>query len=969
MKEILAKLNKEQLSAVIHDNGPLLIVAGAGTGKTTVLINRLLYLITEKKINSDNILVVTFTEKGSGELEERADKALPYGCTDLWINTFHALADRILREHGLDIGLPTDFKVLSQTEQWIFFKKNLAAFQLDYYQPLGNPNKFISELLRHFSHLKDENISAADYLAYANGLEQNQDVILSGAQLSVARADAEFDARGKLDVDKIKELANAFHVYNQLLLDNRCLDFGDLILYVLKLFKERPDILRRYQEKFTYIMVDEFQDTNWSQYELIKILAAPKNNLVAVGDDDQSIFKFRGASLSNILQFKDDYPTAKEVVLTRNYRSGQPILDRAYDLISHNNPNRLEARLGLNKKLTSVVEGGEARYLLLPDIESEAMMVGELIKEAHRDGSVEWSDMAILVRANATADRFVDELKRQNIPAHFVSLRGLYHKPIIMDVLAYLRLLDDYHESGALLRVLDWPIFKINHWDLISILRFARTKLWSLFEALNNLSAIPKLSPETRINGEKLLSAIKQHTLLAEQHRLSRLYAQIVRDVFLPFLNEGDREPFVYLNQFYKKITAFEAADPSGLLPDFLELLAWEMEAGDTGAVGLLYEDVDVVKIMTVHSAKGLEFKNVFVVDAVDKRFPTISRGEAIPVPDDLIKESDLSKEAHLEEERRLFYVAMTRAKNNLIITGAANQGGVTLKKPSRFITEAGLSAEIFPVTDLTRLEREVAALEQPIKPRPNFGHVLPGRFSFSQLESFDHCPWSYWRDHILKIPVAPNPHMTFGRVIHTVLRDWLSVLLSGGQIDLFGAVGRPDLSWERLKKIYDSHWDDGGYVNREEAEAFRRLGQKMLKDLQTDFSTAPPSQVLYLEKKFLAKIGGHVLECVIDRVDQLPDGTVEIVDYKTGQAKIKPTFEDKRQLLLYQLAWEQLADRPISRLTYYYLKTGDKVSFVAKPAELEKIQLWIINTIKAIADFDFSAKPSDHHCSYCDRV
>ncbi|HLA25993.1 MAG TPA: UvrD-helicase domain-containing protein, partial [Patescibacteria group bacterium] len=357
---ILESLNKEQKEAVVHENGPLLIIAGAGTGKTTVITRRIAWLILEKKIKPDEILALTFTEKASAEMEERVDRLLPYGYVDLWISTFHGFAEKILRLHGLDIGLPTNFRVLSDTEQWYLVRKNLDKFNLDYYRPLGNPTKFIHALLKHFSRAKDEEISPEEYLKYAEELKLNQDT------------DGESDI---LEIKRLEEVANAYHIYQKILLENNALDFGDLINYVLKLFKIRHNILDNYRRQFKYILVDEFQDTNWAQYELVKLLAEPNNNLTVVGDDDQSIYKFRGASISNILTFKKDFQKSRDILLTENYRSTQNILDLSYGFIQQNNPNRLEARMNekksngglenISKKLAAQTkESGIIEYIL-----------------------------------------------------------------------------------------------------------------------------------------------------------------------------------------------------------------------------------------------------------------------------------------------------------------------------------------------------------------------------------------------------------------------------------------------------------------------------------------------------------------------------------------------------------------------------------------------------------------------------
>ncbi|HEX9664442.1 MAG TPA: UvrD-helicase domain-containing protein, partial [Patescibacteria group bacterium] len=296
--DILEGLNQEQQEAVSHDQGPLLIIAGAGTGKTTVITRRVAWLIDQALARPDEILALTFTEKSAGEVEERVDKLLPYGYVDLWISTFHSFCERILQSHALDIGLPNQFKVFDQTGQWLLVRKNLDKFSLNYYRPLGNPTKFIHALLEHFSRCKDEEVYPEDYLKHAEELILNSDsaeFIRSNTNLSKKEIKEALTA----EVKRTEEIADAYHAYQQLLLDNDALDFGDLINYCLKLLRERPLILGKYRQQFKYILVDEFQDTNWAQYELVKLLAGSKNNLTVCGDDDQSIFRFRGASISN----------------------------------------------------------------------------------------------------------------------------------------------------------------------------------------------------------------------------------------------------------------------------------------------------------------------------------------------------------------------------------------------------------------------------------------------------------------------------------------------------------------------------------------------------------------------------------------------------------------------------------------------------------------------------------------------
>ena len=1008
----LSALNKAQKQAVIHDRGPLLIVAGAGTGKTTVLINRLAYLIMEKKVRTDEILLLTFTEKAAGEMEERADKILPYGYVDLWINTFHGFGERILREFGLDIGLNASFKLLTETDQWVLIKKNLDRFDLDYYHPLGNPTKFISELIHHFSRLKDENISAAEYLRYAEELESDADERLSGKKLSKkARAvpaknkkmASDDDDGGGVEIGRVKELANAYHVYNQLLLENNFLDFGDLIVYTLKLFKERPNILNFYRGKFRYVMVDEFQDTNWAQYELIKLLASPNNNLVVVGDDDQAIYKFRGASLSNIMQFKDDYKQAAELILTENYRSRQEILDHAYQFIQGNNPNRLEVRLKIDKSLRA--EGAVARkprlepavkFFNFPALADESSFVAQRIRELYIEGKGEtsWSDFAILVRANDSAEIYVKELSRHNIPNQFMSWRGLYYKPLILDILAYFRLLDNYHESSALFRVLNMEAFKVAHSDLIAINKMASRKVWSLYEALKNINAITAVSAESVKNINKLLDLVAEHSRLAATVKPTKIFLHFAYDSGLLSGLDRDRdlELYSYLNQFYQKIKKMEETEPDLRLKDFLAAINLELEAGATGALKLDFADNDTVKIMTAHGAKGLEFKYVFLVNLVDKKFPTISRSEKIPIPDPLAREKvTASADSHLEEERRLFYVAMTRAKEGLYLTSAKDYGGVREKKPSCFIAEMKLASEISPeislseknefLRDLHYLNTRELVTSGPLAEAEKY--PLPAKFSFSQLAAYSVCPLQYKFAFILKSPAATDKaSLIFGRVMHNTLYNFLLPVLSERQIaqgDLFSslpaqksakaakaAAVQEMISEKRLLEIYEEFWQPDGYADKKSREQYKIKGRESLKKFFADYQANAPQEILFLEKKFSFKIDDDVIKGTIDRVDKLSDGTLEIVDYKTGKSKTKLDFKDKRQLILYQLFLEEFLGLKVSRLSYYYLESGEKFSFVATDKDFTKLRLEVREEITAIKKRDFVPTPS-MMCGFCD--
>ena len=349
-------LNTEQRAAVEHGEGPLLIIAGAGTGKTTVITERIVHRITSGKAKPQEILALTFTEKASQEMEERVDKALPYGVTQMWISTFHAFCDRVLRSHGIHIGIDPGFRVMTEAETIQFFKRHLFSFDLSYFRPLGNPQKFIQGMITHFSRLKDEDVTSKNYLAWASEKRKTK----SEKRNMIPEE--------KEEIEKYKELAKAYLLYEKLKLKESVFDFSDLISYCLKLFRERPSVLKQYQDQFSYVLIDEFQDTNFAQNELAMLISSPKNNLTVVGDDDQAIYRWRGAAVSNIVQFRSKYSNAKVIVITKNYRSKQEILDRSHDAVEHNNPDRLEVVEKIDKKLESMRRiKGEQVGLILTD--------------------------------------------------------------------------------------------------------------------------------------------------------------------------------------------------------------------------------------------------------------------------------------------------------------------------------------------------------------------------------------------------------------------------------------------------------------------------------------------------------------------------------------------------------------------------------------------------------------------------
>jgi len=974
-QSFLSNLNPEQKEAVCHKTGPLLIVAGAGTGKTTVITRRIAYLIDQKWACPEEILAVTFTEKAAEEMENRVDQLMPYGYSDIWISTFHGLGQRILKEHGLDIGLPNDFKLLNTTDQWILMRENLEKFDLNYYRPLGNPTKFIQALIQHFSRLKDELISPEEYLDYAENGKLNQ-----GAAL-------EKRDRVEVEGERILEVARAYHTYNQLLLANNALDFGDLINYALKLLEARPSVLSEYQNRFKYILVDEFQDTNYAQYALVKLLAKPENNLTVTGDDDQSIYKFRGASVSNILEFKKDYPNSAEIFITKNYRSGQKILDLSYEFIKLNNPERLEVKLGgkVSKKLVSRVGNeGVINHSHYSDQRGEvAGVIKKIFELREQDPKLNWNDFAILPRTNDLSEIFAEGLKDAGVPYVWAASRGLYRKPIIMDVLSYFNLLDNYHESASLYRVLNLPIFKIKIADSVELNYWANRRGRSLYKILEIADTL-KISEQSKSEIRKILGLIQKHSQIARKGAIANVFFGFMEDSgYLKYLGKKDdqetRDNIFYLNQFAKKIKQFETATTTrARLADFVKRIEMEQEAGDEGALDLdLEAGPEAVKIMTIHKAKGLEFSYVFIVGMVDKRFPSINFRDPIQIPDSLVKEILPGGDVHLQEERRLFYVACTRAKQGLFFTSAEDYGGARRKKLSRFLIESGMEQK--PETEAVKIKENGLAdmraqhiVGAGLVPARNVSlaevYKLPRHFSFSQYVSFLKCPLQYKFQFAIRIPKRGNYPFSFGQTMHKVMYDLFSRLgrtEKVRQADLFGFPVQK-ISWDELKTIFENAWIDDWYPDEKTQDKYRRQGLKQLKEFYKKHEGHWP-KVWGIEKAFRLKIGEDILIGRIDRIDEV-EGGAEIIDYKTGSARELQRLprENKEQLLLYQLALREVFKLEPKNLSFYYFENNQAISFLGKDKDLEKLKNKISATIARIKASDFTAAPG-FQCRYCD--
>ena len=934
------KLNKEQQDAIKFGEGPLLIIAGAGTGKTKVITERIKYLILSKKAKASEILALTFTEKAAREMEERVDISMPYGYTQMWIMTFHAFCDRILRREALHIGLDPKYKLMTEAESIQILRKNLFKLDLDYFRPLGNPNKFLSGMLQHFSRLQDEDISPVEYLDWAKARNSKSEIR---------------NTEDKTEAEKWLELAKAYKAYDEIKTKEGVLDFGDVIIKTLKLFRDRPNILKEYKKQFKYLLVDEFQDTNYAQNELTKLLTGKSGNINVVGDDDQSVYRFRGAAVSNIVQFRKNFPKTKVIVLTKNYRSTQEILDRSHDLIEHNNPDRLEVVEKIDKRLISLVakDGEEINFIHSDRVENEADAIAKEILRLISQDKYKYLDFAILVRANNHSEPIMRALGRNGVPFQFLGPGRLFKQPEIIDLISFLKVLYDFTDSVSFYRLLSIDHFGITGRELAEMGNFARKNNVSLFESAEKIGS-EKV--------QKLLEIIKKDLELVKKDSAGQLLffflesTGLLKELLSPESAEAEKRA-KNIAKLFDKLKSYEADHEDFSVSAVVDYINLSMELGESPlATDSDWTDINAVNILTAHSAKGLEFPVVFLVNLVAQRFPTIERREQIPIPDGLIKEVLPVGDYHLEEERRLFYVGMTRAKEKLILTAADYYGeGKREKKLSPFIYEsigdrALKSQKSAKVDQLSFLD--YGAKEKPTEPVEK---LKIDYLSYSQIETFETCPMHYKLRYVYKVPTPPSASQSFGTAMHATLKDFFEAVKD-----------KTKPTDELLYDLLEKNWIGEGYKDKKHEIEFFNKGKLYLAGfLKQGFDKNNLPEVL--EQPFNLPLGnGLKIGGKIDRVDILPDGLIEIIDYKSG-ATIPTQKEVDRnlQLSFYALAATKIPSAPFGKtpdkvkLALYFLDTQEKISTTRTAKQLEDAVEKIFKVREEIEKSDF--KCSNH--------
>ncbi|MGA9882307.1 MAG: ATP-dependent DNA helicase [Candidatus Acidiferrales bacterium] len=976
-------LNAEQRAAVEHGEGPLLVVAGAGTGKTRVITERIRRLLEENPdLAGENILGLTFTDKAAGEMKHRVVKAVGERAEGVWLSTFHKFClEKILREAAADA------QALEDIDHWILLRRHIGELGLEHFKRLQEPGEFLSDFVKFFSRCQDELVSPDDYDRYVASLREKHARLrptLEGDALEIAED----------NLAREEELARVYRTSERLLRERKLLTFGAQLLRAVELLRTDAPLLAKLREQYRYILVDEFQDTNIAQLELLWLLAGPSaaagqaggkcGNILAVGDHHQAIYRFRGASFGSFTYFLENFcglgkgargPQAKKylVSLARNYRSTQRILNVAHAVIENNEKSPL---LPSSKLETEHREGERVRVVEFGTPEEEAHWVASEIDRLHEAGA-KWRAMAVLYRKHSHRAQLLEALRRRGIPFAIKNF-SILSSTLVRDLLAWLRLIGQPSDNVACARVLAAPYWGLEPRDLVRLAERAdKNHRRALADEAESAQREAPFDRDGVRLGEftQLLNQLRQ---LARKSVASELLDELIAGLGVaPLASDADRH---YLERLVKFMKEWEKKSEGRQLRDLLEYLSFFNEAGGDIA---LEEDLaeDAVQLMTVHGAKGLEFPHVFILRLSKNDFPSGTRKTVFEFPPELMKEERPQGDFQIQEERRLFYVALTRARQHLTLSTVVNRR----KKPSPFLDDFLMNPQIqksdtmqsSPKVDLPPMEEAAGPAPESAAAAGLFGGAAtesraysrvalwakafhpprpePLQLSPSAIDAYERCPMKYMFQHLWSLRGGAHAATTFGSVMHLTIKEAVAELRKRGRVPL-----------DEVMAIYEREWSSAGFPDDYQEQEYRKAGREQLAAFHETYSAAP-AEVLYQEKPFELPLENEVIVTGrIDQINRINGDAVEIVDYKTGRPRDAKKANEDLQLSIYALAVREVLELEPKRLVLHYLMSNEAVATTRDAKALAAAKQKIGEVVDQIRAGDFSPKPG-FGCGFCD--
>jgi DNA helicase II / ATP-dependent DNA helicase PcrA len=947
--------DERQREAIEHGNGPMLVIAGAGTGKTTVLTRRIARLVREDVAQPGEILALTYTDNAAHEMRERVRSELRgTDISRMQVATFHAYCNDLL------IRSAKKFGVLDEKDLWIYLRRRIRELRLNYFIRAANLSQFLNDLLDFMRRCHDELVGPEKYAEYLRRVE--------AGELPAPRVCKSQNAGSLSDEETLgrcREISSVFATVEQMLDEENLGTFGHMITRAYALLQADANLLAHEQQRARFILVDEFQDANFAQVKILQQLAGGERNVFAVGDPDQAIYRFRGASSAAFALFQHQFPGAKLLALEKNRRSTSPILNCAFALISKNPeiPGKAKGNIAYRRlPLVSAREEEAARQgktlqsnpvdiVLLTAKEVETSDLINQIQQRQRQTRAPWSDFAVLYRMHSHRDLLAAEFGEHGIPFSIENM-NVMDTPETRDLFACVGAIVSTQDGASLFRVASFPQFRINPEQLRA-----------------GIKALPKEEQKSSLadvlakieGGRAVLDALQQaRAEIACTGAKGRAALELVMQLF-----SLDRST-APVNGVLDWVGGWEkkAITKTGELGELLEYLDYFREAD--GSIPMPSREENAIRLMTAHSAKGLEFKHVFILRANSNSFPASYKEPLFELPQDLRNQDsvaeDNGKELSNQEERRLFYVAMTRACDSVTIYARQGKG-----KDS---TPAGFLRDLLKDRTLTCWLRKrharpfqtdmfaeaSAVAESPTTQWLNLRPAsdLSSRLSASAVQNYEMCPLRFKLEREWGLPREVPAAMQYGAVIHRVLRAYYDSV----------RFERP-YSDETLINLFRSDLADAGIQDRYQHELYEKQGIAQLREFAAASHQLPFPNVAHTEEFFEIRFGKRTVVGRIDRIDRTADGGVTITDYKTGKPQSQEDGDESLQLSIYALAAREKWGYRAERLVFYNLEENAAVITSRSELQLREAKLKVENVAENVAAGNFEPKPG-FYCSFC---